>query len=88
MRFASAPGAGARRRASPYRVSAREGAGEGEPRARADGVTVGILVFVFACSLVRFGLFAFGAERFGRDPLLALLASAASAYYLRSLLGR
>jgi hypothetical protein len=41
-----------------------------------------VLLGVLGCSLVRLGVFVFGAERFGADALLALAASALSAYYL------
>lgn len=75
-------------RGSPYRVSSRDEPGPAEPRAPLDVTTFGILLFVMACSLVRFGLFAFRPERLGLDPALALAASAASAYYLVRLFWR
>jgi hypothetical protein len=73
---------------SPYRVPAREAGGAAEPAPPADPVPLGILAAVLACSLIRFGLFAFGPERAGLDPLLALVAAASAAYYLKALRGR
>jgi hypothetical protein len=73
---------------SPYRVPARKAGGAAEPTLPADPVPIGVLAAVLACSLIRFGLFAFGPERAGLDPVLALVAAAASAYYLKKLRGR
>jgi hypothetical protein len=69
-------------------VPASAPAEAGEPGPPADPVPIGILAAVLVCSLLRFGLFVFGAERAGLDPVLALVAAASSAYYLRKLLGQ
>jgi hypothetical protein len=63
---------------SPY----RERAAPAKQRARRDHFTLVVMLAVLGCSLARFALFAFGAERLGVDPVLALAASVASAYYL------
>jgi hypothetical protein len=51
-------------------------------RPRADPFVNRILLGVLACSLLRVAFFAWGPERFGRDVVLALLASVVAAHYL------
>jgi hypothetical protein len=51
-------------------------------RARADPFVTRVLLGVLACSLLRVASFAWSPERFGRDVILALLASVVAAYYL------
>jgi hypothetical protein len=68
-------------------VSAREPAGAAEPRLRVDPVPIGVVAAVLVCSLIRLGIFAFGSERAGLDPVLALVAAASSALYLQKTLG-
>jgi hypothetical protein len=73
-----------RLRASVYRVPAETV--EGEARKPALPVeTVAVLLWVLACSLLRFGLFVFRGERVGIDPVLALAAAWASVYTLARL---
>ena len=69
-------------RASPYRVSGRAAPSAGVPPPRVDRTVVAVLACVLGCSLLRFALFVFGPERLGVDPILALVASAVSAYDL------
>ncbi len=76
-------------RASPYRVpgEAAPAPAAGRER-RVDPMVVAVMVFVLACSLLRFAFFVHGSGRQGPDGVLALAASSASAYYLfRLLLG-
>jgi hypothetical protein len=72
------PGAGR----SPYRTRARVAPDGEEPRPRADRFVAVVLLGVLACSLARAAIFAFGPERLGIDPVLALLAVLLSSYYL------
>ncbi len=71
---------------SPYRVPP-----PGVPRAGSrreppvEPAVIGVLCAVLGCSLLRFGLFVWGHEQHGSDGVLALAASAASAYYLSRL---
>jgi hypothetical protein len=69
-------------RASPYRVSGRGAPDAPAPPPRVDPAVVAILAFALGCSLLRLGLFVFRSERLGVDPILALVASAVSAYDL------
>ena len=69
-------------RASPYRVSGGVALHAGVPPPRIDRTVVAVLAGVLGCSLPRFGLFVLGPERLGVDPILALVASAVSAYDL------
>jgi hypothetical protein len=67
---------------SPYRTRALlapEARGE---RVRADPFVTCVLLGVLACSLVRVAFLACGSERFGRDVVLAPLASVVAGYYL------
>jgi hypothetical protein len=84
MRLARGSTAGAKRSAggSPYRVA---GVPRAEVRRGRRRPEVWALVFVLGCSLLRIGLFAFGSERFGPDPPLALALALGSAYTLCAL---
>jgi len=85
----TAPGraAAGRPRASPYRVPGEPVLGTGRRRERPiEPGVIGVLVAVLACSLMRFGLFVGRGEQHGSDGVLALAASAVSAYYLSRLL--
>jgi hypothetical protein len=73
--------------ASPYRVPPKAVPGTGPERPpRVEPSVAGVLFAVLGCSLVRFGLYVFRGERDGWDGILALAASALSAYYLCRLL--
>ena len=74
-------------RASPYRTPPEPVPDAADGRApRVEPSVTLILLAVLACSLVRLGLFIFHGARQGPDGVLALAASATTAYYLCRLL--
>jgi hypothetical protein len=73
--------------ASPYRAPPEAVPGTGPERPpRVEPSVAGVLLAVLGCSLARFGLYVFRGEHDGSDGVLALAASALSAYYLCRLL--
>ena len=72
---------------SPYRVPPRAAPGTtGGREPRIEPSVIGVLLAVLGCSLARFGLFIWRNESHGSDGVLALAASAVTAYYLSRLL--
>ena len=74
-------------RPSPYRVGAEVAPDPAvSPAPQVELGVAGALLFAWACASLRFVLFLAGPERLGVDPLLALAASATTAYYLARVL--